>query len=278
MVPQLRVRRDETHSQEIPGLRVGPHGNITFHMIPTGKWLAFFLDAIPDEEPMGSDLSHRNAKQLAQLRMPLALTLFVSHHCPHCPQVVRRLMPLARYNPLLSLFIVDAGIFTEMAQQKQVRAVPTLIMEDQFRWTGDVDPGEILDLAIQRDPAQLSPASLRQFLEGGRAAEVAGMMSEQKKIFPALIDLLTDEKWPIRLAAMVTVECLADDAPTIARDLVAPLWARFSECASPVKGDLAYVLGTIGSDSAKRKLHTIAAHESDAQVREAAMEALGKDS
>lgn len=277
LTPQLRVHRDGGYSQEIPSLRVGRHGNIIFHMIPTGKWLTFFLDAISDGKQAGPDLSSRHATKLAQLKMPLSLTLFVSHHCPHCPQLIRHLLPLAQTNPLLRLFVVDAETFTKMAQQEQVRAVPTLIMEDQFRWTGNVDPEEILDLAIHRDPAQLSPSSLRQFLEGGRAAEVATMMIEHNKIFPALIDLLTDEKWPTRLAAMVTVECLAEEAPAIARDLVSPLRDRFSDCSEPVKGDLAYVFGVIGSNSAKQVLHAIAADESDAQVREAAMEALGKD-
>jgi thiol-disulfide isomerase/thioredoxin len=277
LMPQLRVHRDGGYSQEIPGFRVGRHGNITFHMIPTGKWLTFFLDAISDRKHVGPDPSSRYATKLTQLQMPLTLTLFVSHHCPHCPQLIRHLLPLAQSNPLLRLLVLDAETFKEMAQQKQVRAVPTLIMEDQFRWTGNMDPGEILDLAIQRDPARLSPSSLRQFLESGRAAEVAAMMIEHKKIFPALIDLLTDEKWPTRLAAMVTVECLAEDAQAIARELVAPLWDRFSDCSAPVKGDLTYVLGVIGSDSAKQILHAIAAHESDTQVREAAMEALEKD-
>lgn len=277
-IPGAWIQDDGEHPSGLPALTVGRHANIAFQLLPMDKWLELFLDAVSppgsENNPLSPRLKTRLNNRLDQLQLPVSLDLYVARQCPHCPLVFSRLLPMAKANKLLRLNVIDAGLFPETAAKYQVRAVPTVIMEEQFRWTGVVDPEEILDLAIQRNPVKLSPASLRQFMDGGRALQAARMMIDHGSIFPALIDLLTDEKWPTRLAAMVVVECLAEDAPDLARNLVEPLWTRLSSCSSSVKGDVAYILGVIRSDDAEQKLKIIAAQESDAQVKEAAVEAL----
>jgi hypothetical protein len=275
-VTGVSAERQEEHPSQLPTLLVGRHGNIAFHLIPSGKWFGFFLDAISAPDGQRQAMANMIEVHIEQLHLPVTLKLFVSHQCPHCPLVITQLLPLAQASPLVSLEIFDAGLFPEEAQMKQIHAVPTLIMEDQFRWTGPIDPNEILELAIQRDPAMLSPASLRQFLEDGRARQAAEMMMANNAVFPALIELLVDEKWPTRLAAMVVVENMAELAPHLMDTIIAPLWNRFDQCPTAVKGDLAYVLGVINTPNARDTLDRIVRRESDPQVKEAAMEALAE--
>ena len=273
----IRLQRDGDHPSKLPALMVGPHGNIAFQILPEGKWLGIFLDAIGNSQDGEDAVPEALAARLDQLQLPVSLNLYVAQHCPHCPQTVRQLIPLARTSPLLRLAIIDAALFPENATNDRIQAVPTLIMEDQFRWTGAVDPREILDFAVRQDPTQLSPGALRQFLADGHAPKAAEMMVTHGCIFPALIDLLTDESWSVRLAAMVTVESVAEDAPDLAQQIIDPLWERFPQCSTPVKGDLAYVLGVIDCDAARRKLQIIANRETDPQVKDAALEALSEN-
>jgi hypothetical protein len=273
LLPAVHIIREDNHV-EMPGLLVGPHRNIAFQIIPSGKWLSIFFQALADTQVGEDRLPQATRDRLAQIKLPADLHLYVSHPCPHCPGVIGQLLPLALANPLLRLAVIDVALFPGPAQQQHVKAVPTLIMEDQFRRTGPIDPLEILDLALHRDPINLSATSLRQFLEAGQARKAAEMMSQRERVFPSLMALLTDKKWPIRLAAMVAVEHLVELDPVLTAEIVVPVWERFADCAPQVKGDLAYVLGIIPNDSAREKLRAIAEKDKDPEVREAAREAL----
>lgn len=257
-----------------PAIVVGPHGNVAYQAIPAGRELDPFLEILAMNGAGTTAQTPTGANQLDRLDLPVLLKLYISPHCPHCPMVARQLLHLAASSSHIRLTIVDAEQFIENARQDQVRAVPTLILDDQFRWTGQVDTGEVIKMAINRDPAKMSADSLRQLIEAGQAPRVADMMVEHNKLFPALIDLIVDEKWPIRLGAMVTVEYLAADTPRLAGQLVAPLWERFENVGTPVQGDLTYLFGVINTDDAAHHLREIVAATKTDEVREAALEAL----
>ena len=111
--------------------------------------------------------------------------------------------------PHLRLTVIDAMLMADQAADQGIRSVPTVMLDERIRWTGSIDMDEIIQQCTQRDPVLLSTASLRQIIESGDAARVAGMMADHGRIFPAIIELLTDERWSIRLGAMVTAEYLA---------------------------------------------------------------------
>jgi HEAT repeat protein len=152
--------------------------------------------------------------------------------------------------------------------------VPLLIVDDRYRWSGLPDIDEILTICLNRDPKVMSTDSLRRIIEAGDAGDAAQMMIDAGDIFPALIQLLTDEKWSVRLGAMVTVEYLADGAPELADSLIEPLWKDFAGHAPQVQGDVAHVLGSIGSQKAKLIIGEIVDGSFDEEVIEAAKEAL----
>jgi alkyl hydroperoxide reductase subunit AhpF len=68
----------------------------------------------------------------------------------------------------LQLTIIDGTLFPEMMQTYQIRSVPTLLLDEQFRWTGSIPLEELIDTINTRDPAALGSASLESYHKRGR--------------------------------------------------------------------------------------------------------------
>jgi glutaredoxin len=274
LVPGLAVKKEVPFAFPAPVLVVGRHLNIGYQVNPTGKMLAQFLEALGNGPARPIDITPRIDARIGKIDLPTVWKLYVAPQCPHCPQSIRQLQALAARSPFIRLRIIDAGMLAGQAQADQVRSVPTLILDDHLRWTGLVDMEELLTLCIQRDPARLSANSVRQLIESGDAARVSAMMTAAGKVFPALIELLVDELWSVRLGAMVTAEYLADEAPLLGLQLCQQLWEQFDRHSPQVQGDALQVLGQIDSEITRGCLRSVIAGGYDQEVRAAAAEVL----
>ena len=176
----------------------------------------------------------------------------------------------------VQLVVIDGTLFPEMTQAHKIQSVPTILLDDQFRWTGSVPLDELVDAVSTRDPALLGGASLESILKDGQAGHLAAMMLDAQKIFPAFYDLLIHDKWPVRLGAMVVMEEIAAQAPGIASEVIDPLWGRFEGVSDQIKGDILYLFGKIGDRRSISWLEEIITGDFDAAVKEAAKEALEK--
>ncbi len=244
--------------------------------VPSGKELEPFLEALsyldtntrPDQLPL--------PEELKSLPAPVDLRVFVTPSCNFCPAVVRRLLPLAFAGLPIYLTIIDAGLFPEITAANKIKSVPTSMIDDHLRWTGMVDMSELARAAVNRDPATLGSETLGRILQAEDGAyELAGMMLNRKTVFPAFADLLTDERFTVRLAAMVTVEDLLDRDGDLAQQMVAPIIERYPRLPDAVKGDILYLFGEFKSKEALPLLQA-ASSDPNAEIREAAKEALEK--
>jgi hypothetical protein len=190
--------------------------------------------------------------------------------------MVRRLITLPMTDENLQLTIIDGTLFPEMVQTRRIRAVPTILLDDQFRWTGSVPLEELIDSIITRDPVSLRPASLENIIKEGGAGRLATMMLKAEKLFPAFFDVLTHHKWPIRLGAMVVIEEIAGKNPDLAAEALNPLWDRFHEASVQIQGDILHVFGEIGDPRSISWLKTVLSGNFDREVKEAAGEAAEK--
>jgi glutaredoxin len=274
LAPSLKIKNDSDILFPAPVLAVGRHGNIGYQVEPSGKLLACFLDALADAASQNADPDPQTGDLLKAVDLPVLLKLYVATQCPHCPQSIRQLQALAGRSPLIRLRIIDAALFSRESEADQIRSVPTLILDDQYRWTGSVSTEELLTLCVRRDPAQMSAGSLRQLIEAGDAARVAEMMITAGRMFPALVELLTHDRWSVRLGAMVTAEYLADGAPALSMALCRSLWERFDRLSAQVQGDVVQVLGQVDADVTKGYLRTVLSGDFDAEVKTAAREVL----
>ena len=166
--------------------------------------------------------------------------------------------------------------FPELAEKENIQSVPTLILEDRFRWTGSIRITEILDVMANRDASMLGPVSLEMMITQGKAGELAEMMLAKEQIFPAFYEVLTHPKWPVRLGAMVVMEELIQNNLPLAAQSLKPLWDRFKKVDNRVKGDLLYIFGQMKQTDMAPRLQAILNGDYTAEVQEAAQEALDK--
>ncbi|MEE4609284.1 MAG: thioredoxin family protein [Desulfobacteraceae bacterium] len=273
LTPGLKIRRDDEADAARPGLRLAP--NLVFHAAPRGTELPVFLEtAALVAAKAAPALSEDQRRVIEGIDVPAQLELYVSPHCPFCPLMTRRLVTLALASGQLMVAVIDAGTFPAEAQAREIRSVPTLVLDDGLRWTGEASLDEILPALGARDPARLGAAVFQRMLESGAAFDLAAMMARAGRIFPAFVDLLMHVRWSVRLGAMVAAETLADEAPTVAAALAPGLMARYGAQGVAVRGDLLQVLGMVGGPELADAVEAMTREETHADVCEAAAEAV----
>ena len=274
LAPKIKISKVETDPQDPPQILIG--SGLRYQAVPAGYELQPFLEALAALESDSLKLAEPIKILLKKNKLPASLAVFIAPQCTFCPQMVRRLITLPMTNENLQLTIIDGTLFPEMMQTHQIRSVPTLLLDDQFRWTGSVPLEELIDAIITRDPASLRPASLESIIKEGGAGRLAAMMLETEKLFPAFYDVLTHNKWPIRLGAMVVIEEIAEKNPDLAAEALSPLWGRFHQASIQIQGDILHVFGDIGDPRSISWLETVLSGNFDQEVKEAAREAVEK--
>jgi len=267
-----QIKDDENHA---PAIKVGR--SIYYHAIPLEAELEPFLEALTLLESNSIKISGAIQDRLDKVKIPAELKLYIAKQCPFCPKSVRQLIPLTFANELIKLEIIDGTLFPEIAELNNIRSAPTLLLDENFRWTDTTDLNEIVEIILNRNPSHLSTSSIIGLLKEGNAAQVAEMMLENNSIFPAFINALINEKWPVRLGAMVAFEYIVEENKSLAGQVINPMWEHFQRVEDRIKGDIIYILGETGNIEMVPELEKISYsgiyHD---EVRNAAREALKK--
>lgn len=274
LIPDLRIATGDNDPFRAPALIIGRHRNIAYQAVPEGAELPPFLTGLEGADGGTGDLPPDLKDWRDRMALPVELTLFIAMQCPHCPREADRLVRLCAATPKIRLAVVDGHLFADQAAAHGIRAVPTLLLDGQMRWSGAIDLPDVIRQCLRRDPARLSVSGLRQLLEAGEAPRAAAMMIDHGSIFPSLLPLLTHERWSVRLGAMVVVEYLVEAMPSLAVSLIDPLRRQFDRLLPQVQGDVVQVLGQIDDSAARRCLQVIADGDFAADVKAAAAEEL----
>ena len=272
LAPRLEVRRKKMDTDDPPAIGVLP--NLRYHGVPEANELTPFLEMVSMAAGNVAGDTPSPPSGLAEMELPARLLLYVAPGCTHCPAMVRRMAPLTVGTEKVRLAIMDASLFQETAEADRIRSVPTLILDGNYRFNGVVPLEDVMQMLISRDPADLSPSALLGLIEEGNAGKVAELMVTHRMVFPALIDLLTDEKWPRRLGAMVALESAAEIDLALAQTAAPLLVDRLDTVSDAVRGDIVYLLGEIGSPEIAPILEAIVNSASSAELAETAAEAL----
>ncbi len=266
--PALVVERTRADDDGPPLLEFGD--GLRFQGLPENTKLSPFLDILAGEVAPPPEEQRAILNRMA---FGEELRLYVAALCPHCPKAFRQWAALALAGPNLRVRVVDGSLFPEEAARDGVQAVPTLVMNGDWRWSGNIPVNDVLRQLSDRDPSQLSAAALEGLVKEGRAAKLAEAMQAHGSIFPAFIDLLTHAKWPVRLGAMVAMEALIESDPELSRTIVPLLMDRFDALDEQAKGDALYILGEAGDKETLALLRTIPLEGAGAEVQQAAQEA-----
>lgn len=274
LAPRVQLKKDGDALVSLPSLFVGPH--MIYQALPLNRELEPFLTALGDGGIFAGQLSKDVREKLVRLEVPAMTKVYITPHCPFCPMVVSQLLGLAAASERVRLSVIDGELFPDVAVKDRVSAAPTIILDDQFRWTGSVDANELVTMMLERDPAGLGADALQGLIEDGDAQGVAQMMVDNGTLFPAFFKLLTHPRWSVRLGAMVTFETLVEMDPRLAGQVADPVICSFGGVDDMVKGDLLHVIGESGNPAALPFLKTVASDAEDEEVRAAAIEAIEK--
>lgn len=269
--PKVQAKIEQDDESTAPEIQIR---NIRYHAIPLDKELDPFLGVIGNRESYSKALSSSVHERLGQIEMPALLKVYITPQCPFCPITVKQLLSLAASTEFISLSIIDGALFSEMAASDGIHAAPTILLDEQFRWNGSIEIHEIVNIILNRDPSQLSASSLTSLIKDGNAAGVAEMMVSSGRIYPAFMELLVHEKWPIRLGAMVVFETIATKNSQLLIQIIPFLWERFSQVDDTIKGDILYLYGQSKSKKVIPKLESVVMGRYRDDVKEAAEEAL----
>jgi glutaredoxin len=272
LIPQLTVKKEDLRADGLPFLKISDR--IRYHCIPREKELPPFLDLLAGADFPPPAMNSPSVDRIAAVSVTAFVKIYVAPLCPFCPKTVADLFWLAGQSRFIHITIIDGELFPALAQQDRIRSVPTVILDNDLRWVGQVDLDEIVGMAVERDPSKLGPDALRSMIEEGGAGDLAGMMTGQEKIFPAIVDLLTHSQWSVRLGAMAVFEYLVENSPGLADQLLDLLWERFEGTDDQVKGDMLYLMGQARHSETPARLEAVIAGPYAEDVKEAAREAL----
>ncbi len=278
LAPCIRVRPSDKKS-DLPALCIAD--NVLFCALPLEKELAPFLEALACLSDPLPFLADNIDTMLNRLAHPCHLTLFIALQCPHCPGMVRTLVPLAVHSQKIFLHIIDGSLFPETARKYKVLSAPCLILDQDYRWTGQTSQREILDMMVLPDPSQLGPETLKNILEKGDAQWICQQMIQAGQIFEGFAALLLHRTWSVRLGAIVVVETLAQKAPDLAVQLCPILIQAFHDQEVSVQGDILYALGEVGTSETKAWIQKILpglAHPDLTDAAQDALAAIGNES
>ena len=270
--PSVDLKTKTSDDNQMPGFKIG--SNIWYRSIPTGKMLSPFLMALSGDMSETVPFSKDLLDEVNHIDLPTPITVYIAPECPFCPSVVTRLLRLAMLNERIGLEIIDGSVFMEKASADNIRSAPTVLLDGQFRWTGSFDMEEFVTVMRRRDPGDVSQEALIGLVEAGNANELANMMMQNGKLFPAFLDLLTHEKWPVRLGAMVVFETIADQDEPLAAQFTELLWKKFQTADETIQGDILYSLGVSKDLRIIPRLERVVRGAYEAPVKEAAQDAI----
>ncbi len=272
IAPGIKIKKRSPDSDaELPAILVG--SRLKYQAVPLGPELGPFLGAL-ENQLASPGANAARISGLDSLDIPAHLQIFIAPHCPHCPQTVKKLLPLVQANGTISIAVIDGTLFTEIADKAVIKSVPTVILDTDFRWTRSVDMAELIDTIINRDPAKLGPQTLRSLIDDGRASDLAQLIIAAGTVFPAFIDLLAHDLWSTRLGAMVAAEEIACANRPLAATLIPDLEKRFAGVNETVQGDILHVIGEAGDTTNVPFLNGIMGNTTSAELKEAARDAI----
>ncbi len=246
-------------------------GKIHYFAALDDRELVPFLDALTwlggSEPPSSAAL-----EELKNLATPVDILVLIAPVCPHCPQAVRLALSFAVKQPLITLRIVDAIQFGEIAEEYKVKSTPTTIVNGARTLVGTLSESDLLRSILESDNESALTDTLDSMIKSGRA-EDAGKLICQKKAAPAVLPIYLAKEFSTRMGALVAMEEALEIDPRSLDSIVYDLIPLLSQDDVALRGDTAELLGKIGNRAAEPALRQ-AAQDDDPDVRDAAAEAL----
>ena len=143
---QISIQVEEGDLPEFTILKNGEPTSIKFRAVPSGHEFSTLLLLILNLDGKGKNFPDEQVQsRIRNLRGEINLSSFISLSCTNCPDVVQSLNLIAILNPRVHHQIIDGAINRDLAEQKNIQAVPSLFAEDELLHVGRGSLGELLE-------------------------------------------------------------------------------------------------------------------------------------
>lgn len=244
---------------EKPSLTVA---NVQYLAVPRGPELAPFLtflkalaskDATP-EEPLA----------------PAEVRVYMAPTCPNCPLVVGACLELAARFADLSLQVVDAMYFTDLAGP--LKSVPAVVVDGAYTEVGPLSGAELLRILRRRQEPEFMVDTLESMISAGRFTDTLAWLAKHDA-FSLLAPLMRRAGIKERMGVMLMFEEVLEEAPHGLDVAVPYLLPLLQEQDPSLRGDTADLLGQIGAPGSTEALRALLSDD-NVDVREMAQDAL----
>ena len=245
---------------------------INYLALPGGPEAGPFAEILTGMARGTSGLPPQAEARLASLDRPEELTLFIASACPHCPQAVRAAGRVALASAQVTVSIVDAQLYADLAASYSVQSVPTTTVDGGLAITGVVSTDELVERVASRGTAEYEARVFESLVEGGRHQEAARRVvagSGASHFLALWLRSATSQ----RIGLMLVVEEVVDQDASAMDPLVPDLVQMLGTDDVARRGDTADLLGQIGHADAIGPLEALA-DDPNPDVAEIAAEAI----
>lgn len=165
------------------------HGQIIFAGLPLGHEFASFALAMLQAggvKPKVDKSTKSRIKGLGQANFETIVSL----SCHNCPDVVQALNIMAILNPEINHTMIDGSMFQDLAEDRDVLAVPAIFKDGDFFEGGKQSIDSILDKLgskVDKDDFKDKPVYDSLVIGGGPAAATAAIYAARKGITTGII-------------------------------------------------------------------------------------------
>lgn len=261
-----------THSEDDPpSIEIQP--NLRYMALPSGRELPPFLQSLLSRSWGEVSLSSKSLSALETFITPTKIEVMMSPACPHCPTVVGLVNQLALASTYVETTIIDVTLFAGYGRKYGIRAVPTVVIDEQDHLAGTISENLLVDRLANRDPSTFHPDTFKKIIKEGDAERLAGMMVADGDLYSGSLALLADSDWSVRMGMMVVLEGVAERSPDLVRRAYPYILDLLEHEDDNQRGDTAYLLGLIGDASVMDRLEVLL-NDANPQVAEVAFEAV----
>lgn len=159
------------------------HGEIIFAGLPLGHEFASFALALLQVGGISPKVDDKTIQRIKSLDESMDFETVVSLSCHNCPDVVQALNIMAIINPKINHTMIEGGMFKDLAESREVLAVPAIFKDGNFFEGGKQSMDNLLDLlGSEKDTSHFENKGIFDVLVigGGPAAATAGIYVARK--------------------------------------------------------------------------------------------------
>lgn len=260
---KIRFKVKATKGEHLPAIVIGER--IYYHAVPYKTEFAPFIDAI--------SLAARHVPPV-QPGTHVDLKVVVTPGCTYCPNAVRNAIGIAFSRKGINVSVVDGGMFKEAIERFDIKSAPTTIINEKVFLTGIIPEENLSEWVSKTTEKRFLRDDFVTMIKEAHAYKLADMMIKDGIIYKDFLSVLWDDKWPLRLGAMVVLEDIFEKKPLLIKTVIKEIETRLVDNDMRNRCDAAFLIGNIGGKDSIPALEAAIAAEEKGIFIECAEEAI----